>query len=71
MIAQTFFGGLETAAPWIYRDIWISSLVRHPSFVIRASSLCDRMEPEQDHEQEQDYERNNSPGRLTQTPLQR
>jgi hypothetical protein len=33
-IAQTFFGGLETAAPWIYRDIRISSFIRHSCFVI-------------------------------------
>jgi hypothetical protein len=65
MVAQTFFGGLETAALWIYRGIQVSS------FVIRASSLYDCMEQEQEHEQEQDYETNNSPGRLTQTPLQR
>jgi hypothetical protein len=34
-IAQTFFGGLKTAAPWIYRDIRISSFVRYSSFVLR------------------------------------
>ena len=48
-----------------------SAVVIRSLFGIRASSLSDCIEQEQEHEQEQDYKRNNRLRRLTQTPLQR